>query len=45
MIRPPTTNDATQLCDIYNHYVFGTSGTFEEQRVTFEDMAPESCCV
>lgn len=38
MIRRATIDDATQLCDIYNPYVLGTSITFEEQPVTVEDM-------
>lgn len=39
MIRRATIDDATQLCDIYNHYVLETPITFEEHPVTVEDMA------
>ena len=39
MIRPATTEDARQLCEIYNHYVLETSITFEEQPVSQEEMS------
>jgi len=38
MIRPATTGDAAQLCDIYNHYVLKTPITFEEQAVSVNEM-------
>jgi phosphinothricin acetyltransferase len=38
MIRPATTEDAAQICDIYNRYVQQTTITFEEQPVASEDM-------
>lgn len=39
MIRTAATDDAPQICDIYNHYVLNTPITFEEQPVTCDDMA------
>lgn len=38
MIRQVTVGDATQICDIYNHYVLHTPITFEEQAVTSDNM-------
>jgi L-amino acid N-acyltransferase YncA len=38
MIRPATTDDAAQICDIYNHYVMQTTITFEERLVVPDDM-------
>jgi L-amino acid N-acyltransferase YncA len=38
MIRYAKTDDAAQVCEIYNHYVLGTSITFEEQPVSIEEM-------
>ena len=38
MIRQATTEDAPQICDIYNHYVVKTLITFEEQPVTHDEM-------
>lgn len=38
MIRQATTDDSGQICDIYNHYIFRTPITFEEQPVPPEDM-------
>lgn len=38
MIRSATTEDAVQICDIYNHYVKHTTITFEEKPVATEDM-------
>ena len=38
-IRTATTADAEQICSIYNHYVLNTTITFEEERVTCEDIA------
>jgi L-amino acid N-acyltransferase YncA len=38
MLRSATTNDAVQICQIYNHYVLQTTITFEEQPVTPDDM-------
>jgi len=37
MIRLATTDDAEQICGIYNHYVIETAITFEEQTVSVED--------
>jgi L-amino acid N-acyltransferase YncA len=39
MIRYAKTDDAEQICDIYNHYVLTTSITFEEQPVSTGEMA------
>jgi len=39
MIRYATKDDAAQICEIYNHYVLGTTITFEEQPVTTDEMA------
>lgn len=38
MLRNATTDDAAQICEIYNHYVLQTPITFEEQPVTPDDM-------
>ena len=38
MIRLATTEDAAQICDIYNHYVEQTTITFEEQPVAPDEM-------
>lgn len=38
MIRRAITEDAAQICDIYNHYVQQTTITFEEQPVASEEM-------
>jgi L-amino acid N-acyltransferase YncA len=38
MIRYAKTDDAAQVCEIYNHYVLGTSITFEEQPVSIDEM-------
>jgi len=38
MIRPVTTDDAAQICGIYNHYVLETAITFEEEAVSVEEM-------
>jgi phosphinothricin acetyltransferase len=38
MIRPATTEDAAQICDIYNHYVRQTTITFEVEPVESEEM-------
>ena len=39
MIRTVSTDDADQICEIYNHYVLHTAATFEEEAVTPEEMA------
>ena len=39
MIRPVTTSDAPAIAAIYNHYVTGTTVTFEEERVSADEMA------
>jgi L-amino acid N-acyltransferase YncA len=39
MIRTATTEDAAQVCAIYNHYVAHTHVTFEEQPVAADTMA------
>jgi L-amino acid N-acyltransferase YncA len=41
MIRPATTDDASQICAIYNHYVAHTPITFEERPVTPEEMTQQ----
>ena len=38
MIRPARVEDASQLCDIYKHFVLNTTITFEEQVVEVDDM-------
>lgn len=38
MIRPVTTEDAAQICEIYNHYVLETAITFEEEAVPVAEM-------
>jgi len=38
MIRPVDLNDAAVLCDIYNYYVDNTIVTFEEEKVSEEEM-------
>lgn len=38
MIRDIQIKDAKAICDIYNYYVENTVITFEEDRVTVEDM-------
>jgi L-amino acid N-acyltransferase YncA len=38
MIRYAKTDDAAQVCEIYNHYVLATSITFEEQPVSIDEM-------
>jgi len=38
MIRPVTTDDAAQICEIYNHYVLETAITFEEEAVSVGEM-------
>jgi phosphinothricin acetyltransferase len=38
MLRNATTDDAAQICEIYNHYVLQTPITFEEKPVTPDDM-------
>jgi phosphinothricin acetyltransferase len=39
MIRPAKSEDAAQICDIYNHYVRETVVTFEESEVPPNEMA------
>jgi L-amino acid N-acyltransferase YncA len=38
LIRPVTTDDAAQICEIYNHYVLETAITFEEESVSAAEM-------
>ena len=38
MIRPVTTDDAAQICEIYNRYVLETAITFEEESVSAAEM-------
>jgi L-amino acid N-acyltransferase YncA len=38
MLRNATSDDAVQICEIYNHYVLETPITFEEQPVASDDM-------
>jgi phosphinothricin acetyltransferase len=37
-IRDVTTDDAAQICDIYNHYVRNTVITFEQQPISVPEM-------
>jgi len=39
MTRPAAAADAAAICDIYNHYVLGTTVSFEEEAVSAEEMA------
>ena len=39
MIRPATSADAAAIAAIYNHYVTGTTITFEEEAVSVAEMA------
>jgi len=39
VIRPVSAADATAIAAIYNHYVTGTTVTFEEEPVSTEEMA------
>ena len=39
MIRPATTPDAAAIRGIYNHYVLGTTVSFEEEAVDVGEMA------
>jgi L-amino acid N-acyltransferase YncA len=39
MIRYAKTDDAAEICKIYNHYVLGTTITFEEEPVSTDEMA------
>jgi L-amino acid N-acyltransferase YncA len=39
MIRYAKTDDAAEICEIYNHYVLGTTITFEEEPVSTDEMA------
>lgn len=39
MTRPATVADAAAICGIYNHYVLGTTVSFEEETVSVEEMA------
>jgi L-amino acid N-acyltransferase YncA len=39
MIRYAKTDDAAEICKIYNHYVLGTTITFEEEPVSTGEMA------
>ena len=38
MIRTATLDDASAICDIYNHYIKNTIVTFEEEPLTSEAM-------
>jgi L-amino acid N-acyltransferase YncA len=38
MIRPATSEDAPEICAIYNPYVKDTTITFEEQEVSVDEM-------
>jgi L-amino acid N-acyltransferase YncA len=38
MIRSATTEDATRIAEIYNHYVLHSTITFEEQAVPVDEM-------
>ncbi|MBF8269868.1 MAG: Acetyltransferase (GNAT) domain [Gammaproteobacteria bacterium] len=37
-IRDATSDDAGQICTIYNHYINNTVISFEETPVTIEEM-------
>jgi len=39
MIRPCKTSDATDIADIYNHYIQHTTVTFDEKPITTEEIA------
>lgn len=39
MIRPATAADFGAIADIYNHYIVGTTVSFEESSVSRSDMA------
>jgi L-amino acid N-acyltransferase YncA len=39
MIRYAKTEDAAEICKIYNHYVLGTMITFEEEPILADEMA------
>jgi L-amino acid N-acyltransferase YncA len=39
MIRYANTDDAAEICKIYNHYVLDTTITFEEEPVSTDEMA------
>lgn len=38
MIRPVTEHDTQDICDIYNHYIKNTAISFEEERVSLNEM-------
>ena len=38
MIRQAAPTDASQICDIYNHYILETPITFEEHPVVLDEM-------
>lgn len=38
MIRPVELTDAESICEIYNHYVLNSTITFEENKVTVEEL-------
>ncbi len=38
MIRSATPDDASRLCEIYNHYILTSVATFEEEPVSVEEM-------
>jgi L-amino acid N-acyltransferase YncA len=39
MVRYAKANDSAEICKIYNHYVLGTTITFEEEPVSTDEMA------
>jgi len=39
MIRPATIADASQICEIYNHYILESVITFEEKIISEKEMA------
>lgn len=39
MIRPATPKDARAVCDIYNYYIEHTIVTFEEEKISEQEMA------
>lgn len=43
MIRQATEQDASQICEIYNHFVLQTAVTFEEEPVDADEMARRIC--
>jgi len=45
MIRNVTPSDASEICEIYNHYVKNTMITFEKDEVSSNDMKSRICSI